>query len=284
MDTGTISEQMDRPSLITRRHWLRRGAGALLAAGCWPGRLRAADNGRGGAFHFVVINDTHFQSPRCPAWFERVTAHVRALNPRPGFCLMVGDLVEHGTAGELGAMRDILQSLRVPFHAVIGNHDYVSDTDRSPWDRLFPGSLNHHFEHAGWRFIGLDSSEGTQWQNTTVSDATLQWLDDHAPRFDPDTPTVLFTHFPMGADVPMRPGNADDLLERLLKLNLVAVFNGHHHGFTERKSGGTTLLTNRCCAISRDNHDGSPEKGFFLCAAREGGIDRKFIEVHPPAE
>lgn len=79
----------------------------------------------------------------------------------------------------------------------------------------------------------------------------------------------------------MRPLNADALLTRLLEFNLVAVFDGHFHGFTERVVGRTVLTTNRCCAISRDNHDGTKEKGYFLCTASAGGIQREFVEVKP---
>ena len=77
----------------------------------------------------------------------------------------------------------------------------------------------------------------------------------------------------------MRPLNADAVLERLIEFNLVAVFNGHFHGFTERTAGRTVLTTNRCCAISRGNHDGTTEKGYFLCRAAAGIIQREFVEV-----
>jgi 3',5'-cyclic AMP phosphodiesterase CpdA len=274
---------MNLPSACSRRQWLRLSAGALLSCGLWPGRLRAAENGRGDTFRFVVINDAHFQSPRCPAWFERVSESIRSHAPRPEFCLMVGDLAEHGTRPELGSMRDVLRSLRMPFHAVMGNHDHASDTDRSAWDELMPGSLNFDFEHRGWQFIGLDSTEGTNYERTRVQGPTLRWIDDHRSRFDRAAPTVLFTHFPLGADVSMRPLNAGEVLSRFTEHNLVAVFNGHFHGFTERKSGRTILTTNRCCAISRDNHDGTKEKGYFLCTTREGRIDREFVEVKPAA-
>ena len=266
---------------LTRRQWLRLSAGAMLAFGLWPGCARWANNGRGGAFSFVVINDAHFQSPHCPEWFERVTASVRSHDPAPEFCLMAGDLAEHGTQAELGPMRDVLRSLRMDFHAVVGNHDYVSHTDRSEWDRIFPRSLNTHFEHRAWRIIGLDSSEGTKFRETRIQPGTLGWLDDQLPKLDPASPTIVFTHFPLGADAPMRPTNADELLERFKAFNLVHVFSGHHHGFTERKAGRATLTTNRCCAISRDNHDGTPEKGYFLCTAGDGRIERQFVEVKP---
>src|SRR6266516_253554 len=266
---------------FSRRAWLRLSAGALLSVGILPGCTRFADNGRGGEFRFVVINDAHFQSARCPEWFERVSASVRSHDPKPEFCLMVGDLAEHGTRSELGSMRDVLRSLGIPFQVVIGNHDYVSDTDRSAWDNVFAQRLNYHFEHRGWRFIGLDSSEGTKYERTRIQPPTLRWLDETLPKLGRSAPTVVFTHFPLGVDVPMRPLNADEVLGRFRQFNLVAVFNGHYHGFTEHKSRRSTITTNRCCAISRDNHDGTKEKGYFLCTAQNGRMRPEFIEVKP---
>ena len=265
----------------SRREWLQLSAGALLSLGLWPGCARFAGNGRGGAFSFVVLNDAHYRSPQCGPWFERVASSIKSLHAKPEFCLMVGDLAEHGTAAELGAMRDALRSFGLPFHTVIGNHDYVAPTDRQPYDTLFPGRLNYHFEHRGWRFIGLDTTEGTKYEKTYIQPPTFQWLDDTLPKLDRAQPTVVFTHFPLGDGVRMRPLNADALLTRLLEFNLVAVFDGHFHGFTERVVGRTVLTTNRCCAISRDNHDGTKEKGYFLCTASAGGIQREFVEVKP---
>ncbi len=266
---------------MNRRHWLRLTTGTLLALGLWPGRLRSADNGVGGAFRFAVLNDTHFQSAKCPAWFERVRASLLAQQPKPEFCLVVGDLSEHGTATELGPMRDVLRGFGLEWHAVMGNHDHVSDTDRSPWDKLFPDSLNYHFEHRGWQFIGLDSTQGVKYKDSTIQPTTLRWVDAQLPKLNPAAPTVLFTHFPLGASVTYRPLNADELLARLKEFNLAAVYDGHFHGFTERKLGRTVLTTNRCCAISRTNHDGTLEKGYFICTVENGQIRREFVEVKP---
>lgn len=264
---------------LSRRDWLRHSAAATLALGLWPGCAAHRENGRGGNFSFIAINDTHYFSPECPAFFQRVIASVKALTPRPEFCLMIGDLAEKGTLQELGAMRDVLRSFDMPFHPVIGNHDYLSQTDRSTWDQLFPGKLNYHFEHRDWQLIGLDSTEGLKYRDTYIQPETFRWLDDQLRKLNPAKPTILFTHFPLGMDLRYRPKNADALLERFGDFNLVAVFNGHFHGATERQVGNTILTTNKCCSIARNNHDGTREKGYFLCHAIEGRIHRQFIEV-----
>jgi len=275
------ASKLQSPTKLRRREWLGLSASSLLALGLWPGCARWRDNGRGDSFSFVVLNDAHFQSAQCGPWFEKMAARIRSHQPRPEFCLMVGDLAEHGTQAELGAMKESLQSFGMPFHAVIGNHDHLSDKDRSPSDALFPRSLNYSFRHRGWQFVGLDSTEGTRWEKTRIPQATLHWADDQRRRLDVAAPTVIFTHFPLGDRVQMRPANADELLEKFKAFNLVAVFNGHFHGFTERNSGPTVLTTNRCCAISRGNHDGTKEKGYFLCPASQGKISREFVEIKP---
>jgi 3',5'-cyclic AMP phosphodiesterase CpdA len=266
---------------ISRREWIRHSAAATLALGLWPGCARFGGNGRGGEFTFVVINDIHYSSPKCPEWCERVTASVRAHRPRPELCLMVGDLAEKGTAAELGPVRDVLRGFGMPFYTVIGNHDYVAQTDRSEWDRLYPKQLNYRFRHRGWQFVGLDSSEGLKYQNTKIQQGTLDWVDDQLEKLDPKQPTILFTHFPMGPGTTYQPLNTDDLLERFKDFNIVAVYNGHFHGFTERVVGDTVFTTNKCCSIARGNHDKTTEKGYFLCRAKDGRIERKFIEVKP---
>ena len=178
-------------------------------------------------------------------------------------------------------MREVLRGFGMPFHVVIGNHDYLTQTDRSDWDKLLPGTLNYSFEHRDWQFVALDTSEGKKYEKTSIQPETFRWLDDKVRKLDRRRPTILFTHFPMGPDTTYRPSNTDDLLERFKDFNLVAVFNGHFHGFTERKVRETVFTTNKCCSISRGNHDKTTEKGYFLCRAKEGRIEREFIEVKP---
>ncbi len=266
-------------SRITRREMLRLSAGSLLALGLWPGASRAAGGGNSEDFTFIAVNDLHFQSERCGRWFERVVRKMKASELRPAFCLMSGDWAEHGTAAEIGAARDAFHGLGIPVYGVIGNHDYGDAESRADYDALFTGAINYTFEAGGWQWLGLDTSEGHKAKGTTIQPHTLAWLDEHLPKLDKKRPMVIFTHFPLGPLTPSRPGNADALLERLIGHNLQAIFSGHFHGFTERVLGGVALTTDKCCAISRANHDGTPEKGYFLCQAKAGRITRTFIEV-----
>jgi len=262
-------------STMTRRQALRHvSAGALLAAGLWPGITRGEDGGR---FRFVVVNDLHYMSDECGVWLRRAVARIKA--EKPEFCIVAGDLTDHGTEEETEKVGEILKEIAVPTHVVIGNHDYTTLNERGPYEKVFPGRINYWFEHKGWQFVGLDTTEGTRYEKTNVSEATLQWLDKELPKLQPKSPTVIFTHFPLGIDVPYRPLNTDALLEKFRDLNLRAVFSGHFHGYTERRQGAAVLNTNVCCALKRGNHDNTNVKGYFLCEASEQTVVRTLVEV-----
>jgi 3',5'-cyclic AMP phosphodiesterase CpdA len=254
-------------------------AGTLLTAGLWPGALRAEGAGDSADFHFVVVNDVHYLNERCGKWFQGVVRRMRSHSEDMEFCLLAGDLTEHGKPEQLAPMRDLLKTLGRPTYVVVGNHDYRTLDDRKAYDEFFPRRSNYRFEHRGWQFLGLDTTEGQRVQGTNVQPHTLRWLDETLPKVDKKRPLIVFTHFPLGPHVITRPENAEQLLARFREHNLQAVFCGHYHAFTERHVGRVTLTTNRCCSFSRQNHDGSKEKGYFLCHAKDGTVQRTFIEV-----
>jgi len=263
---------------ISRRQMLGLSAGALLSLGLWPGALRAQGKSDSGDFHFAVINDIHFINEKCAAFLERVLQKLKA-GPQPDFCVLAGDLSHHGNEQELGAVKEIFARLGIPFYAVPGNHDYLTQTDRSDYDAVFANRLNYYFEHKGWQFIAFDSTEGLRADKTTIHEPAVRFLTETSKKISKTQPLIAFTHFPLGETVKMRPQNAESVLEMFEHHNLQATFGGHFHGFTQRSFEHATLVTNRCCSFSQGNHDGTTEKGFFLCEAKEGRVTRSFMEV-----
>jgi predicted phosphodiesterase len=266
---------VNRVREITRRESFERlGTGALLTLGLWPGTLRGAQSSA--SFRFIVVNDTHYMTPECGAWMEGAVRQMKAENAE--FCLHAGDLVDKGDREGLESVREIFSQLGVPFYPVIGNHDYLTQSDRQNYEKAFPKRLNYGWTHQDWQFVALDSSDGLRFEKTSVQPDTFAWIDDNLPNLRKERPTVILTHFPLGEAVNYRPSNADWLLDQFREFNLKAVFSGHFHGFTEREAGQTVLTTNRCCALKRDNHDGTKEKGYFVCAVKDGEINRRFVE------
>jgi predicted MPP superfamily phosphohydrolase len=267
---------------LTRRQMLKLSSGALLSLGLWPGRLQAAATSTEN-FNYTVINDLHYTDEECGKWMSKVLEQIKSGSDKTDLILMVGDFTENGKEAQMSAIKEVFQASKIPFHGVIGNHDYLTQTDRKPYETVFKDQLNYSFTHKGWQFIALDTTEGQKASNTKINPATLLWMDDNLKNLDKEKPTILFTHFPMGMLTPSRPVNADDLLDKLRDFNLQAVYNGHFHGFTERKKGNAILTTNKCCSYRKANHDGTKEKGYFACNAINGKIERTFVEVTIPS-
>ena len=265
---------------ITRRAALRFASAPIAALGLRR-FARAADAADG--FTFIAVNDLHYFDEKCAPFFRNVVAKMRESAPEAAFCLMAGDLADGGKAAQFTPLREIFTGLGVPLHPVPGNHDFLTDTDRSAYDAAFPDKLNFVFHHGGWQFIGLDSTQGTDFEETKISETTLAWLDTTLPNLNASAPTVAFTHFPLGKGVTYRPLNADAVLARLTTLNLRATFSGHWHGLNEQRLDRAELIVNRCCARIRGNRDGSPLKGWWICkATADGMLTHRFASL--PAE
>ena len=239
----------------------------LLGTQRWPGWLHATE---AAPCAFAVANDFHHDGPACDPWFERL---FESIGRHPGleFCVGLGDLSHQGQPESLEAIRRLSRCAGVPFYPVPGNHDNDLDGTMRRYAAVFPGRINYSWTQAGWQFVALDTTDGAKWKETHIAEATLAWVEEELARLDPRKPTVIFTHFPLGAGVRMRPLNADELLARFAGFNVRAAFCGHFHGRSAVRRGDCDLVTNVCCSRVAANHDESIDKGYWLCAARADG-------------
>jgi len=271
--------------VCTRREAVGRLAG-LLAAGLWPGVLRAdAAVGRApaGDIVFAAPNDFHHAEPACDPWFEALFRQIGA-HAGLDLCLGVGDLAHRGQRASLEAIGRLARLARVPFYPVAGNHDCDVSGDTTLFTEVFPGRLNYSFVLRGWQFVAIDSTAGTAWKDTRVTPATLAWLDTALAALTPGQPTILFTHFPFVAPAKYCLLNAEEVLARLLSFNLRLVLSGHYHARTEATRGGVDLVTNVCCSRVDHNHDGSTVKGYWLCRGSAAGqLVREFVPFAFPS-
>ncbi len=279
MNTDKTMKQLQQPGISRRAAILRLGKLGLLAGAMGPAALRSFAAEAKPEFKFIVVNDTHYMSEECGAYLAGL---VKQMNGEgAALCLHAGDVTDLGKLEHEEAARGIFARLDVPFYCVPGNHDWLSQTDRSGYENIFPQQLNYSFAHGGWQFIALDTTEGQKFEQTTIQPATFAALDGLLAKLEKSKPTVVFTHFPLCENVNMRPLNAEELLAKFKGWNVRAVFSGHNHAFTECERDGAPMTTNRCCALKRNNHDGSKEKGYFVCEAAAGKLTRRFVEYKP---
>ena len=128
---------------ITLRDFMRLGAGTWFSLDLWPGRLRASDSKDAENFTFLAVNDLHFADEKeCGLWFEKAVLAMKKSAPRAEFCLLCGDIADKGEARQHSGVRTAFAELDLPVHATIGNHDYLTRTDRRSYEEAFKNQIN----------------------------------------------------------------------------------------------------------------------------------------------
>ncbi len=148
--------------------------------------------------HVVASGTLLFDRIDTSGFLRRAVAHLNALDPRPDFVLITGDLTEGGSPAEYDHLRALLRELQIPWAVMPGNHDdranfrqAFADQPYLPRDGEF---LHYTNEHLPLRLIALDTLiPGAA--GGALCRVRLDWL---AARLDekPDQPTVVAMHHP----------------------------------------------------------------------------------------
>ena len=160
-------------------------------------KLAAAPKAEGSEFTFAVLGDVEPCRFKLLRWlFNQECVFPRQMDAIAGqpadFIVQLGDMVSKGTPhfyrgffNELGAM-----TVDKPYLTVIGNHDRSKPNGKSS-SALYRGLLGHRtnyfFDHAGVRFVTLDTS------SKRVTRAQLKWL---RMALDTNRRKIVFTHMP----------------------------------------------------------------------------------------
>ena len=191
---------------------------------------------------FLQISDVHLVPDGGALYglnpYERLVACIADVNAQHGdadFAVFTGDLAHTGQPDAYARLTDLLGTLQLPYHLMIGNHDH-----RENFKAAFPvaphdpnGFIQFGFDTEAGRFICLDSNEpGVPYGS--FCERRARWLADELDRVG-DRPVYLFVHhhpFPVGLKrmdvIRLRDG------ERLAAVlegrnNVKHLFLGHVH-------------------------------------------------------
>ncbi|KAF1074342.1 metallophosphoesterase [Halodesulfovibrio sp. MK-HDV] len=206
-----------------RRQFLQTGAFTLMGMSLMGRKAFAAPTKTDFApVRFGVISDPHLDikgkngMKMSAASVNCVGQAVKGLNQETGlsFVVVTGDLLLDGEKQNAEAIKELLDSLTVPYFVIAGNHDFVPANPakhRDGFDYLkieefvkffdgkgYDGSGNRYWAHSvvpGLRVIGLDANlplEQKKWGGVLPQEQ-LNWLDkqltDHK-----DEMNIVFMH------------------------------------------------------------------------------------------
>jgi 3',5'-cyclic-AMP phosphodiesterase len=299
--------------ILDRRNFLKTAA-ATGAAAVFAGTAAfdlAAETSSPGSFDFVFFTDTHIEpeldaARGCDLCYKKIAAL------KPEFAVMGGDHVYDATsvgADRANTVFDLYkkteQSLQMPIHHAIGNHDPFGIIEKSGIpvsdpaygkkmyeDRI--GKTYYSFDHKGYHFIVLDSIQPTDdhlWE-ARIDDKQMSWLAADLRGTPTNTPIVGVVHVPLvtgfatfGGD-PTRPAgkystltvaNTQQVLKTFEGHNLIAVLQGHTHVNEIVEYKNTKFITGGavCGNWWHGPRMGFPE-GFTVVSLREGKIATRY--------
>jgi outer membrane protein assembly factor BamB/predicted phosphodiesterase len=177
-------------------------------------------------FRFAFISDTHIGSPNGNAE-EDLRRTVRAINDRNDiqFVVLTGDITELGTNKELALAKAILDSLKVKYYIIPGNHDTGwSQTGGLGFTKTF-GDDKFHFVYNGIHFIGCASGPYVRMSDGHVPRHNMNWLAKELKKIGSDEPIIFLNHYPLdnGLD------NWYEVIDLLKTRNTVLALCGHGH-------------------------------------------------------
>ncbi|MDD4888569.1 MAG: metallophosphoesterase [Phycisphaerae bacterium] len=164
---------------------------------------------RGSAF-FVATSDIHY--PTGADWLPKIIDEVNAIQPRPRFFLISGDLILSASIGPgrrpdakaLAAARAEYQacgrdlarlSPAIPFKCVLGNHDtYPDEADHALFRKVWPGRpVYESVDCAGARFLLLNGGSFG-----TIDDEQLAWAKRQLAPVPRSQTVIVVVHQPSG--------------------------------------------------------------------------------------
>jgi Icc-related predicted phosphoesterase len=119
------------------------------------------------SFKFIVTGDSQ-------RFYEELEAFVASVNQRDdiSFVVINGDLTDFGQDKEFKWINERLARLKIPYVAVIGNHDMLGN-GHLIFNQMF-GADNFSFDYSGCKFICLNTNSREKGFNGTVPD--IPWL------------------------------------------------------------------------------------------------------------
>ncbi|MGB9465689.1 MAG: metallophosphoesterase [Candidatus Acidiferrum sp.] len=299
--------------ILDRRSFLKTAAvtGAAAAFGGATVFDLVADTKSPGSFDFVFFTDTHIEPELdAPHGCDMCLKKIAALKPE--FAIMGGDHVYDATS--VGAERantvfDLYkkteQSLQMPIHHAIGNHDPFGIIEKSGVPTSDPaygkkmyedriGKTYYSFDHKGYHFVVLDSIQPTEdrlWE-ARIDGKQMNWLTDDLKTTGATTPIIGVVHVPLvtafstfAADrirlndkySTLTVANAPQVIAAFEGHNVIAVLQGHTHVNEIVEYKNTKYITGGavCGNWWHGPRMGFPE-GFTVVSLHQGKISTRY--------
>ena len=193
---------------------------------------------------FVIPGDLHLTEPGLPNHevAQRVVAEINTLI-RPDFVQFIGDNVQDATDAQFALFGDLTARLRVPWYALVGDHDVHGDPEARAF-RAHVGETFGALALRGFRFIRLDTQQA---KPLGLSPRQIDWfraqVDEAAAAGER---VVIFQHnYPYQIWETFAGPGVDDWRALVQTRRIAAFFTGHTHYWQVANDGRNVVVTTR---------------------------------------
>ncbi|MFZ1306389.1 MAG: metallophosphoesterase, partial [Ferruginibacter sp.] len=177
-------------------------------------------------FRFAFLSDTHIGSPDGKAE-EDLRRTVQDINNSNDieFVVITGDITELGTREELPRAKKILDSLKLKYYIIPGNHD-VGWSESGGMDFISTfGSDRFAFDHRGIRFIACSSGPYVRMSDGHIPRDAMTWMKNILDTTHVNMPVIFLNHYPMDNQM----DNWYEVTELFKTRNTILFLCGHGH-------------------------------------------------------
>lgn len=210
-------------------------------------------------------------------------------NIRPHAVVNLGDSIQDANDHDvdvcaLSEVAEQVKALQVPYHMVLGNHDFKMFDSFDEHKEIFGfDSFNYSVDVDGYHLVfmtnGISPEHAVAGSSVErarfVVKETLNWLQDDLQKNT--KPCIIFNHFPpIGCEgLAQRHviGNTDELFAIIdAHKNIRAVISGHTHMAYRRERNGVDyhVLSSPIASLERN---GTPDAVYYLLDAVEGTVN-----------
>ncbi len=252
---------------------------------------------------FVHLSDLHIVHPDAQddhlfsdtaSTLQAVKAAIAALEPRPSFVVISGDLTNRGTKENFLELKRLLSDIEVPVLLALGNHDSREGFYEFVLDEGAGKSSPYFYSRTidGLHVIVLDSSTPNK-VHGTLEPEQFEWLERELAQRT-DLPKIVVVHHPISpmhlpifTTINFDQADAARLEAMLEQKNVIGVLSGHVHFDQVSVRRGvpyiiSTGLHNLTDVLERDGLRAVQGASWNLCTVRDGELN--VIKVPLPSD
>ncbi|MEO2061907.1 MAG: PQQ-binding-like beta-propeller repeat protein [Christiangramia sp.] len=185
---------------------------------------QSGDEFQRGTLNFAVVTDTHIGKKGNNKGLQEIVKDINS-NKEIDFVLHAGDVSDFGYGSQLEEAKRLMDALKVPYYIVPGNHDTGwSSSGGLAYNQLWKDQ-KFIADIQGVRFIGLSTGPYGRMSRGFVPRDQIRWLDSLVKVTPLKQPVIFLAHYPLNDGL----SNYDEVIQRMQRLNTIAVFCGHGH-------------------------------------------------------